>query len=79
MVMRNEKPTKKVYELSDDEKQDLLSDIKIDGVTITSSDQIKYLEIIRTIDKNADNEIIIRKLDMMPKSIKKIVEAKLDV
>ena len=67
------------YKLSDDEKKDLLSDIKIDGVTITSSDQIKYLEIIRTIDKNADNEIIIRKLDMMPKSIKKIVEAKLDV
>ncbi len=67
------------YELSDDDKKDLLSDIKIDGVTITPPDQIKYLEIIRTIDKNADNEIIIRKLDMMPKSIKKIVEAKLDV
>ena len=67
------------YKLRDDEKKEFLSDIKIDGVTITSSDQIKYLEIIRTIDKNADNEIIIRKLDMMPKSIKKIVEAKLDV
>ena len=67
------------YKLRDNEKKELLSDIKIDGVTITSFDQIKYLEIIRTIDKNADNEIIIRKLDMMPKSIKKIVEAKLDV
>lgn len=67
------------YQLSEDEKKEILSDIKIDGITISSYDQIRYLEIIRTIDKNSDNEVIIRKLDKMPKSIKKIVEAKLDV
>ena len=66
------------YQLSDVEKKAILSDIEIDGINISSSDQIKYLDIISTINKNIDNEVLIRKLDKMPMSIKKLVDATLE-
>ena len=53
-------------------------DIKIDNVVITTKDQSKYIEIISTIDKDADNEVLIKKLDEMPKSIKTLVSPKMD-
>ena len=53
-------------------------DIKIDGVVITTKDQYKYIEIISTIDKDSDNETLIKKLDEMPKSIKTLVEPKMN-
>ena len=53
-------------------------DIKIDGVIITTKDQTKYIEIVSSIDKDADNEVLIKKLDEMPKSIKTLVSPKMD-
>ena len=53
-------------------------DIKIDGVVITTEDQYKYVEIISSIDKDSDNETLIKKLDEMPKSIKTLVEPKMN-
>ena len=53
-------------------------DLKIDGVVITTEDQYKYVEIISSIDKDSDNETLIKKLDEMPKSIKTLVEPKMN-
>ena len=53
-------------------------DIKIDGVVITTEDQYKYVEIISSIDKDSDNETLIKKLDEMPTSIKTLVEPKMN-
>ena len=53
-------------------------DLKIDGVVITTEDQYKYVEIISSIDKDSDNETLIKKLDEMPKSIKTLVAPKMN-
>jgi ATP-binding cassette subfamily B protein len=53
-------------------------DIEIDGVVITTKDQYKYVEIVSTIDKDSDNEVLIKKLDEMPKSIKTLVSPKMN-
>ena len=53
-------------------------ELKIDGVVITTKDQYKYIEVISTIDKDSDNETLIKKLDEMPKSIKTLVAPKIN-
>ena len=53
-------------------------DLKIDGVVITAEDQYKYVEIVSSIDKEADNEVLIKKLDEMPDSIKELVAPKMN-
>ena len=64
--------------LSWEEKVNILNDIEINDVKISAEDQIKYLEIINSLSKDSDNNELIKKLDQMPKSIKKIIEPKLD-
>ncbi len=64
--------------LSWEEKVNILNDIEINNVKISTEDQIKYLEIINSLSKDSDNNELIKKLDQMPKSIKKIIEPKLD-
>ena len=55
----------------------LLKDVKVDNVVISSKDQVKYLELIVKMDKD-NNEKTIKLLDKMPKSIKKLIEPKLN-
>ena len=70
-----------IYEfnlLSDNEKKEILDDIVVKGVTISDTDQIKYLNIIGKMNKDASTEENLKLFDKMPKSIRKLVEAKLD-
>ena len=53
-------------------------DLKIDGVIISTEDQYKYVEIVSSINKDADNEVLIKKLDEMPDSIKELVAPKMN-
>ena len=53
-------------------------EIEIDGVTINVKDQQEYLKVLSNIDKNTSNEELIKKLDELPKSIKKIIEPKMN-
>ena len=53
-------------------------DLKIDGVIISTEDQYKYVEIVSSINKEADNEVLIKKLDEMPDSIKELVAPKMN-
>ena len=55
----------------------LLKEVKVDNVVISSKDQVKFLELMTKMDKN-NNEKNIKVLDKMPKSIKGLIEPKLD-
>ena len=69
---------KELFGLSDDIKRKIFTDIEVDGVTISTKDQIKYLEILSTFNKNALTDDTLAKLDELPDSIKSLVEPKMD-
>ncbi len=69
---------KELFGLSDDIKRKIFTDIEVDGVTISTKDQIKYLEILSTFNKNALTDDTLAKLDELPDSIKGLVEPKMD-
>ena len=52
--------------------------IVINDVEITPKDQIKFLELSKDFSKTKDNEELITKLNKLPKSIKKLVDAKMN-
>ena len=55
------------------------SDIKIDGVTITFDEQMKFVKTMSKYDKNSKSKKIYKDLDKMPKSIKKVIEPKINL
>ena len=55
------------------------SDIKIDGVTITFPEQMKFVKTMSKYDKNSKSKKIYKDLDKMPKSIKKVIEPKINL
>ena len=63
--------------LDKEKRISLLKDVKVNNVVISSKDQVKFLELMTKIDKN-NNEKTIKVLDKMPKSIKGLIEPKLD-
>ena len=65
--------------LSKEEKIKLFNDFKLDGVLITSKDQVEFLDILNTMDKDTIDEKSLAKLDKIPKSIKSFIEPKLDM
>ena len=65
-------------EIEKNSKNKEFKDIEINNVVITTSDQLEFIKLGKQLSKTADNEEIITKLDKLPKSIKKLVEPKLD-
>ena len=59
-------------------KRSLLEEFSIDGVVISVDDQLEYLTILESIDSTKTEEMI-AKIDKLPKSIKSLVEPKLDM
>ena len=55
------------------------SDIKIDGVTITFDEQMKFVNVMKKYNKNSNSKKIYKDLDSMPKSIKKVIEPKINL
>ena len=77
---KSENPNKLLVNFNklDKEKRiSLLKPVEVNGVKISSKDQVEFLELITKMDKN-NNEKTIKLLDKMPKSIKGLVEPKLD-
>ncbi len=56
----------------------LFPDLIVDNVTITSDEQWEFLNIMSSLDKDADATIVYQKLDEMPKHILEVVEPKFD-
>ena len=67
-----------IMAMSDKEKEKIFTDIKVDGVIITTNDQIKYIEIISSFDETTVTDDMLSKLDELPDSIKSLVEPKMD-
>ncbi len=65
--------------MSKTEQEKILVPITIDNVKINSSDQLKYIQLISTINKDTMSEDLLIKLDKLPKSIKKLIEPKMDM
>lgn len=57
----------------------LLEEIEIDQTKISSSDQLKTLSIMSTMDKNTNATELYSKIDEMPKSIQKVVEPYMNI
>ena len=55
------------------------SDITVDGVTITFEEQMKFVNTMKKYDKNSKSTKIYKDLDKMPKSIKKVIEPKINI
>ena len=53
--------------------------IEIDGIAITSSEQCKYLTTLSTLNEDATTNELYSKIDLLPDSIKKVVEPKMDI
>ncbi len=47
----------------------ILTDIEVDNVTISKDDQLKYFEIMKSMDLENGNEELLKKLDELPESI----------
>ena len=60
--------------LSDDSLNLLLGEFEVDGNKISARDQINYLEIASTLNKDASSEELYKKIEEMPKSIRKSIE-----
>ena len=54
-------------------------EITIDGIKISPNDQYKFIKTLNTLDKNANQNEIYKKLDTMPKSIKKAINPIMDM
>jgi len=52
----------------------LFKEFEIDGTKITPKDQAKFIEIMSTLDKDAEVNELYSKIDEMPKNIQKVVE-----
>ena len=65
--------------MNDSEKRMFLEDITVKNVEINVDDQIEYINIISSIDKDLVTEDLLKKLDQLPNSIKSLVEPKLNV
>lgn len=57
----------------------LLSDIEVDNIKVSSSGQIKFINTMSTLGKDASAKEMYKKIDSMPKSIRKIVEPPMDM
>lgn len=66
-------------ELDDDVKETILKDIEIDRVKISVKDQIKFLNIVNTMNDSMVTEDLLKLLDKLPKSIKMLVEPKMNM
>jgi len=57
----------------------LFEDITIEGTTISSTDQAEFLTVFSTLKKEATPNELYQKIDQMPKSIRKVVEPKMNM
>lgn len=69
----------KMNNLSDNIQNNLLPSITVDKIKITSKDQLKYMKEISSLKEDSDPEEIYKKIDKIPKSIRKAVEPNMNL
>ena len=76
----NTKIDTKVLDSLDDKTISMLfPEFTVDKTVISSKDQVKYLKVASKLDKDASNEDIYKLMDKMPKSIRKVIEPKMNM
>ena len=76
----NTKIDTKVLDSLDDKTISMLfPEFTMDKTVISSKDQVKYLKVASKLDKDASNEDIYKLMDKMPKSIRKVIEPKMNM
>ena len=55
--------------LSNETLDVILTDVEVDNVTISKDDQMKYFEIMKSMDLENGNEELLKKIDELPESI----------
>ena len=60
-------------------KDVIFDEITINNVKLTSSDQVKFLKVLSTIDKNSKNTKVYKKLDKLPKNIRLLIEPNMNM
>jgi ATP-binding cassette subfamily B protein len=71
--------TKVLDSLDDNTISIIFPEFTVDKIVISSKDQVKYLKVASKLDENASNEEIYKSMDKMPKSIRKVIEPKMDM
>ena len=57
----------------------LFDEITIKNIKLTSSDQVKFLKVASTIKKTEKNTNVYKKLDKLPKNVRKVIEPKMNM
>ena len=58
---------------------DYLKDIKVDDVTISAADQIKFLELMSSVDPESTTDELLSKMDELPSSIYELVKPQMNM
>ncbi|MDO4996757.1 MAG: ABC transporter ATP-binding protein [Bacilli bacterium] len=64
--------------MTDEEKRLMLEEIEINGTTISIDDQIKFINIVSSMNQDTVTDELLAKLDELPTSIKTLVEPKMN-
>ena len=73
------KETKSLKEIPTSIQTILLPSFTMDNIEISTEDQLVFLEKLGTLDKDSSAQDVYKKVDEMPKSIKKLVEPTMDI
>ncbi|MBQ6497487.1 MAG: ABC transporter ATP-binding protein [Bacilli bacterium] len=67
-----------LMKLPDKEKEKIFTDIEVDGVTISTKDQLEYLTLMSTITEDVETDDLLKKAEELPNSIKSLIEPKMN-
>ena len=67
-----------LMKLSAKEKEKIFTDIEVDGVNISTKDQLEYLTLMSTITEDVETDDLLKKAEELPDSIKSLIEPKMN-
>ena len=74
-----ERMVKEFNELPESVLKVITTDIEVDGVVISKEDQLKFFEIMKSMDKNTVDQAALAKLDELPESIYELIKPTMDM
>ncbi len=74
-----ERMIKEFNELPESVLKVITTDIEVDGVVISKEDQLKFFEIMKSMDKNTVDQAALAKLDELPESIYELIKPTMDM
>ena len=65
---------KSIMKLPVKDQEKIFTPIEVDGVTISTKEQLEYLNLMSTIDKNMDTDDLLKIAEQLPDSIRALIE-----